>query len=95
MTRVLLFYFLFFMRLSISHYLGYRFGELNHIDLDRFFFSYFFFNFIIQHWVDWKIGFIICFNFISMRLSQSRDPKYKFGKLTQVDSSCCFFLIFF
>jgi hypothetical protein len=33
------------------------------------------------------LDFITCFNFISMRLSQSHDPFRRFCKLTRVDTS--------
>jgi len=53
-----------------------------------FFFNWFFFlNFILQHWVDWELSFVICFDMLSMRLFQSHDSSHKFGGLTLVDPS--------
>jgi hypothetical protein len=46
----------------------------------------FLFNFILQHWVDWKFGFIIFYDFFSMGLFQSHDLSCGFDRLNQVVS---------
>jgi len=51
----------------------------------------FFFNFIFQIFVDWKLNFIIYFNFFSFGLSWSHDPGCEVDKLTRV----IFIIIFF
>jgi hypothetical protein len=47
----------------------------------------FFFNFIHQYWVDWKLCFIIYFDFLYMGLFKPYDPSHEFGRLTWVNSS--------
>jgi hypothetical protein len=61
-TRVyiLCFFFLFFMKINRTH-------DLYHV-LCSFFIDLFF-NFIIQHWINWELSFIIYFNLLFMRLS--------------------------
>ena len=62
----------------------------------EFFFLFlidFFLKFILQHWTNWGLCFMICFNFIFMRLFQSHNSSHVFDWLMQVDSSC--FYIFF
>jgi hypothetical protein len=70
------------MRLSLSHYLGYRFGGLTRVFL-MFFYIKSFFNFIFQHWIDWKLNFIICF--LLSNLDLMHDSSCGFGRLTSVD----------
>jgi hypothetical protein len=40
------------------------------------------------------LNLIICFDLLSIRLSQSYDQSYVFGRLTRVESSC-FFIFFY
>jgi hypothetical protein len=44
----------------------------------------FFFNVIIQHQVDWELGFIIYFGLFFMRFSQSHNSSCGFGELTRL-----------
>jgi len=60
--------------------------------LSHFFVS-FFFNLILQYWVDWELVFIIHFNLFFTRLSWSHNSGHEFSKLTRVDSSY-FFVLF-
>jgi len=95
----MIFLFSFFIMLFRPHNPGIVFNRLIRIDL-VYFLSFFFIktfaNFISQRWVwhsDWKLSFIICFNLLSMRLSQSHGQNHEFGRLTQVKSS--FLLLLF
>lgn len=56
-----------------------------------FFNWYLFLSLILQHWTDWELNLIICFNILSMRLSRFYDSSHKFNKLTQVAFSGFFF----
>jgi hypothetical protein len=47
------------------------------------FFNWFFFDFIIQHWVNWEMSFIIYLDFFSIGLSWSHDEGHEFSRLTQ------------
>jgi len=40
-----------------------------------------YFNFIIKHWVDWRFGFIVCFDLFFMKLSWSYDQGCGFDML--------------
>jgi len=55
---------------------------LTRVDLSCFFcvfyLIYLFFNFIIQHWVGWKLSFIICFDLFFIRIFWSHDQSHKF-----------------
>jgi hypothetical protein len=65
-------YFFYFisMGLSQSYDPSCKFDRLTRVVFLGHFFNWvFFFNFILQHWVDWKLDFIICFNLFSMGLS--------------------------
>jgi len=68
----------------MSHDLVYGFERLTRVIFYIYFLIDFFFNFILQHWADWKLKFVICFDLLFMGLSQSYDPSYKFDKLTWV-----------
>jgi hypothetical protein len=57
--------------------------QLNLVYLSFFFLFYLtFFYFILQHYIDWELDFMIWFGLLSMRLSLSHDSSYKFGGLT-------------
>ena len=59
---------------------------LTRVDSSFFFCHFiidFFYNFILQYWVDWSID--IFFNLFSIKLSWSHDPSYKFCMLIWVD----------
>jgi hypothetical protein len=43
-----------------------------------------FFNFILQHWVDWELDILICFDLLYIGLSWSNDLDREFSKLTGV-----------
>ena len=43
---------------------------------------FFFFNFILEYWVDSELGFLICFSLNSMRLSSCHDSGHEFSMLT-------------
>jgi hypothetical protein len=70
------FFNLLFMRLSHSHDLDYEFDKLTQL-IQAFFFHFlidlFFFNFILQRWVDWELGFVICLDLFFVRLYMSYD----------------------
>ena len=51
-----------------------------------FFELIFFFNFILQYWIDWELNFITYFNLFYIELFQSYDPGYSFDRLTWVVS---------
>jgi hypothetical protein len=96
--RFIIFFNLSFMRLTYNHVLNREFNKLT--QLTRFFFSFpswlfFLLNFIIQHWIDWELSFMICFGLLSMRLSISHDSGHGFGGLTMVISSRFLYLFFF
>ena len=63
-----LFFCLLSLRLSRFHDPGYEFGELTQVDLGYFicvlFLISFFFNFILQHYVNWELGSVICFIYL-------------------------------
>ena len=51
------------MKLSWFYDVSREFYKLTQvIFLSPFLIDFFSFNFIFQHWVDWKLGFIICFD---------------------------------
>jgi hypothetical protein len=67
-----------FYEVTPASWLGSRVWSINLSWLMWFFhviFTCFFFfcNFILQHWVDWELRFIIYFNFFSILLSWSHD----------------------
>ena len=74
----------FFMRLSQSHDLGHWFDKLNWL---THFFLLIFFNFIIQYFIDLKLGFMICFDLLSIRLSRTHNLSHWFSRLTMMDLS--------
>jgi len=49
---------------------------------------------MFQQLVDVKLKFIIYFNLFFIRLTQSHDFGYEFGKLTRVNSGCFIDLFF-
>jgi len=53
------------IRLSRFHNPGHRFGRLIQV---VFLWHYFFFNFTLQHWVNWELSFIFLLYFISIGL---------------------------
>jgi hypothetical protein len=71
-----LFWFAFYKVISVS-WLGSRVWSVNLSCLGWFFcvllFIDFFLNFILQHWVNWELSFIIYFNFLYMWLSWFHD----------------------
>jgi hypothetical protein len=72
--------------------------RFNQVDLSLFLYLYFidlFFNFILQHWVDWELSFILYFNLLFMELSESHDLGHGFDMLTQVDLDYLFFFFNF
>ena len=77
------------MRLPPSYDSDHGFDKLTQVDSSQFF--CFFFNFIFQILVDWKLNFIIYFNFLSFGLFWSHDPGCEVDKLTRV----IFIIIFF
>jgi len=77
------FFNLLYMRLSYFHNYDCKFWRLFRVDLGRFFFkSIFLSSFVLQHFINLKLGFIICFNLFSMRLSLSHDVDREFDKLS-------------
>ena len=65
---------------------------------DFFFLINFFLNFIIPYWIEWKSGFMICLDLLSIKLSLFNDIDHEFDVLILVDSSyllCLFFNQFF
>jgi hypothetical protein len=71
-----LFWFAFYEVIHVS-WLGSQVWWGNPSWLELFFvlfFIHFFFNFIFHHWFDWELNFIICFNLLSIDLSQFHDP---------------------
>ena len=48
------------------------------------FYNWYFFNFIIQYWVDYELSFMIYFGLFFMRLSRFHDSSREFGGLTQL-----------
>jgi hypothetical protein len=88
------FFCLLSMRLSLSYDAGHGFSELTRVDLCYFlcsFFNWFFsISYIIQHWVYWKLSFMICFDLLFIWLSWSHNSSRGFCRLTQ-----SFFLSFF
>jgi hypothetical protein len=87
--------FYFFMKLAQSHDLKHRFNMLAWVVIVVPFFNLFFYL-ILQHMVDWKLGFVF-FYLIFMGLSWSHDLGYGFGRLTQLTWVVffIFYLIFF
>jgi hypothetical protein len=79
---------LFSIRLFRSHNLNHAFYGLTSIDFNGFIVSFFkidlFSNSIFPKWIYWESNFIIFFDLICMRLSQSHDSGHKFGMLTRV-----------
>jgi hypothetical protein len=64
------FFYLLFMKLSWFHGLDRGFNKLTRVDLVYLFLSFLIF-FILQHWVSWKLDFIIfciCFLWIYLDL---------------------------
>jgi hypothetical protein len=61
----------------------------------EFFLSFFFFNFIIQYWVEWELDFIIYFGLRFMKLSRSHESGHGFGRLTHVFFHVLFLIDFF
>jgi hypothetical protein len=57
------------------------------------FFIIFFLNFILKHWVDWELTFIISFWFTFIGLSQSHNLGHEFFRLARLTQIfvCCFF----
>ena len=45
----------------------------------------FFFNLVLQYWIDWKLIFIVYFGLFSIRLSQSHNLGHEFDTLIWVD----------
>jgi hypothetical protein len=99
------------MRLSSSHDLSYEFGGLIRANLSHEFrwltqvdsncflypiYSYFFLILSFNTKVYWKLNFIIYFNLLSIRLSQSHNLGCGFDRLTRVDLShfIWYFLIY-
>jgi hypothetical protein len=78
---------LLYMRLSWSHDLSHEVCGLTR--LTRVFFNYFF-NFILQHWIDWELNFIIFFQFAFYRVTLVSSPG--FDSLTRVELSNYFVL---
>ena len=78
------------MKLSQSRDLDREFNILARVDFDYVFFSHFIFQFLI----DWKLGFVICFDLIFIGFSQFHDSSWGFDRLTQVEWSFSFFLPF-
>jgi hypothetical protein len=64
-----------------SHNLCHEFDELTWV---LFLIDNFFFNFILQHWVDCELGFMIYFDLLSTRLFCSHDSSRVFSGLTQL-----------
>ena len=64
---------IYFNFLSIKFFRSYdpshEFNKLTWVVFLGSFFNWFFFNFILQHWVDWKLGLIICFDLFSIESS--------------------------
>jgi hypothetical protein len=75
---------------------GLRVSRVNRANLDYFFLSflnYFFPQNILQHWVDWELGFIIIFVFAFYRVITVPWPLSWVSQVNQVNSS--FFSSFF
>jgi hypothetical protein len=79
---------IFFSLLSIGlswyHELSCEFRKLTRVASSFFLNWYCFFNFIIQHWVHWKLSFMIFFYLLSMGLSWYCDHSSEFNMLSQV-----------
>jgi hypothetical protein len=88
-----------FIRLSRPHDSGIMFSRVNPGWLCTFFMLFIiiiFANFIFQHLVRQrrlKLNFVICFDLLSLELSQTYDQSGEFGRLNLVKSS--YFFIFF
>jgi hypothetical protein len=84
-----IFFVFFSMWISLSHTLDCESCMFTWVDLSHFFCHLnkivFFFIFIIQHFDNWELNFIIWFNLFFMRLSWSHDLSYKFCRLAEVD----------
>jgi hypothetical protein len=66
------------MRLSQSHESSQGFDKLNQVDPSLIFCLLlidFFFNFIIECWIDYELSFMICFDLFSMWLSRFHDRR--------------------
>lgn len=50
----------------------------------RFFYIYFFLSFILQHWICWKLSFVIFFTLLFKVLFWSHNLGHRFGMLGQV-----------
>jgi len=86
----IIFFNLFFIRLFHIHDSNHEFDRLTQVTQVFFFsFSNFFFNFIIQYWVNWELSFVIYFGLLSMKLSYLMTRVMSFA-----DCFLCFFLIF-
>jgi len=80
----LIYFGLFSMRLLWSYDPSHEFGRLIRDIFLVFFKIDFLFNFIHQHWVDWKLCFIIYFDFLYMGLFKPYDSGHEFGRLTRI-----------
>jgi len=90
------FWYVFYEVFSI-HDSGHEFDRLTRVDSGHFFSIFFlidiFSNFILQHWIDWELYFMIYFNLLSIRLSLSYSLDCGFHKLIELTSVifCYFF----
>jgi hypothetical protein len=89
---------LFFMRLSQSYDSGHMFCGLTQVDSNYFivfFLDWFFFKkkINLQQWIYWKLGFIICFDLLYVKLSLFHDICRGFDKVTRVELSYFFYLL--
>ena len=85
----MIYFSLFSMRLSPSHDSGYGLDKLTLIDPSCFFVCFFncvfFFKFIFQHWVYWKLDFII-FSIYFLLGYPCLWPDHAFDRLTSVNA---------
>jgi len=84
---------LIFISLSQTHNPDHDFNTLTRVFF-LFLINFILLNFVLQHYVNWKLGFVIYFSLLSIRLFLSHDSGHKFDELNLVDSSCflCLFL---
>jgi hypothetical protein len=82
----------FAMELSQSYDRDYEFCGLV-VLTGVIFLIIFFLNFILKHWVDWELTFIISFWFTFIGLSQSHNLGHEFFRLARLTQIfvCCFF----
>jgi hypothetical protein len=85
-----LFWFDFYKVILVSR-LGSWVWSVNPVDLSLFYLfliDVFFFSFTLQYWVDYELGFMVCYDLLFMRLSLFYDSCHVFCELNRVDSGC-------